>query len=116
MANREIKKVSIDGYALRSAINDAGYSIRRMATEVNRSDRQIRHYLDSNEMPIELYEKICDVIDYNKPMPKANERHMNNLVKKLKNGITQAKGVDADFLYITVGDAKRVLKMLEEEK
>ena len=35
-----------------------------------------------------------------------NER----LIKRLKQGIATAKGVDGDFVYVTVGDAKRILK------
>lgn len=38
-----------------------------------------------------------------------------NLVKRLKRGIEVAKGVDGDFVYITIGDAKRILKLLEEK-
>ena len=37
------------------------------------------------------------------------------LIKKLKRAIEELKGIDGDFLYITVGDAKRILKLLEKD-
>ena len=42
-------------------------------------------------------------------------KNTENLVKRLKRGIEVAKGVDGDFVYITIGDAKRILKLLEEK-
>ena len=39
-----------------------------------------------------------------------------NLVKRLKSQIAEAREVDGDFAYITVGDAKRILKLLEREQ
>ena len=38
-----------------------------------------------------------------------------NLVQRLKSQIAAAKEIDGDFAYITVGDAKRILKLLEEQ-
>ena len=38
------------------------------------------------------------------------------LAKSLESGIATAKGVDGDFVYITVGDAKRILQMIEEKE
>ena len=48
-------------------------------------------------------------------MDKEQENKM--LIKHLQSGIATAKGVDGDFVYITVGDAKRILKAfgVEEE-
>lgn len=42
-------------------------------------------------------------------------KNTENLVKRLKRGIEVARGVDGDFVYITIGDAKRILKLLEEK-
>ena len=39
----------------------------------------------------------------------------DNLIKRLRTGIDTARGVDNDFVYITIGDAKRILRMLESE-
>jgi len=36
----------------------------------------------------------------------------DNLINRLKNGIETASGIDNDFVYITIGDAKRILRML----
>ena len=41
-------------------------------------------------------------------------KDMERLEKHLESGIATAKGVDGDFVYITVGDAKRILKMIKE--
>lgn len=43
-------------------------------------------------------------------------KNTENLIKRLKRGIETAKGIDADFVYITVGDAKRILRLLEQDK
>ena len=37
------------------------------------------------------------------------------LVKRLKRAIEESKGIDGDFVYITIGDAKRILKLLEKD-
>ena len=42
-------------------------------------------------------------------------KNTENLVKRLKRWIEVARGVDGDFVYITIGDAKRILKLLEEK-
>ena len=39
--------------------------------------------------------------------------HTKNLIRRLKSGIEVARNIDNDFVYITVGDAKRILKILE---
>lgn len=36
------------------------------------------------------------------------------LEKHLKAGIATAKGVDGDFVYLTVGEAKTILRILDE--
>ena len=38
------------------------------------------------------------------------------LVKHLKTGIETAKGIDSDFVYLTVGEAKMILEVIEELK
>ena len=38
-----------------------------------------------------------------------------NLIRRLKAQIAVAKEVDGDFAYITIGDAKRILRVLEEK-
>ena len=38
-----------------------------------------------------------------------------NLILRLKAQIAVAKEVDGDFVYITVGDAKRILKAIDKE-
>ena len=43
-------------------------------------------------------------------------KNTENLMKRLQRGITVAKGIDNDFVFITIGDAKRLLKLLEEDK
>ena len=43
-------------------------------------------------------------------------KNTENLMKRLQRGITVAKGVDNDLVFITIGDAKRLLKLLEEDK
>lgn len=40
----------------------------------------------------------------------------DRLKKRLERGIATAKGVDGDFVYITIGDAKRILQMIEERE
>ena len=37
------------------------------------------------------------------------------LVKRLKRAIEESKGIDGDFVYITIGDAKRILKLLDQD-
>ena len=39
-----------------------------------------------------------------------------NLIQRLKAQIAVAKEVDGDFVYITVGDAKRILKAINKEE
>ena len=36
------------------------------------------------------------------------------LVRHLKAGIETAKGIDGDFVYVTVGEAKMILEVIEE--
>ena len=43
-------------------------------------------------------------------------KNTDNLIKRLQRGIVTAKGIDNDFVFITIGDAKRLLKLLEEDK
>ena len=43
-------------------------------------------------------------------------KNTENLMKRLQRGIAVAKGVDNDFVFITIGDAKRLLKLLEADK
>ena len=43
-------------------------------------------------------------------------KNTENLIKRLRRGIATAKGIDNDFVFITIGDAKKILKMLEEDK
>ena len=38
------------------------------------------------------------------------------IAKHLQNGIDTAKGIDEDFVYITVGEAKIILQVIEELK
>lgn len=40
--------------------------------------------------------------------------NLDNLKKKMKNAIENAKGFDDDYIYITVGEAKLILKKIEE--
>lgn len=42
------------------------------------------------------------------------ENRTDILVKHLKTGIETAKGIDEDFVYITVGEAKMILEVIEE--
>lgn len=42
------------------------------------------------------------------------ENHTDILVKRLETGIETAKGIDGDFVYITVGEAKRMLRIIKE--
>lgn len=44
------------------------------------------------------------------------ENRTDILVKHLKAGIETAKGVDGDFVYVTVGEAKMILEVIEELK
>jgi len=44
------------------------------------------------------------------------ENRTDILVKNLKAGIETAKGIDEDFVYITVGEAKIILQVIEELK
>lgn len=39
-----------------------------------------------------------------------------NLMKRLKRGIETAHGDNGDFVYITIGEAKKILELLEEEQ
>lgn len=43
-------------------------------------------------------------------------KNTENLIKRLRRGIVTAKGIDNDFVFITIGDAKKILKMLEEDQ
>ena len=43
-------------------------------------------------------------------------KNTENLIKRLQRGIVTAKGIDNDFVFITIGDAKRLLKLLEADK
>ena len=43
-------------------------------------------------------------------------KNTENLIKRLQRGIVTAKGIDNDFVFITIGDAKRLLKLLEDDK
>ena len=40
----------------------------------------------------------------------------DNLVKRLKRGIEAAHGDNGDFVYITIGEAKKILKLIEEDR
>ena len=42
------------------------------------------------------------------------ENHTDILVKHLKAGIETAKGIDGDFVYVTVGEAKIILDVIKE--
>lgn len=42
------------------------------------------------------------------------ENRTDILVKHLKTGIETAKGIDEDFVYITVGEAKMILEVIKE--
>ena len=42
-------------------------------------------------------------------------KNTENLIKRLRRGIATAKGIDNDFVFITIGDAKKILKMLDEK-
>ena len=44
------------------------------------------------------------------------ENNTDIIVKHLKSGIETAKGIDDDFVYITVGEAKIILEVIEELK
>lgn len=44
------------------------------------------------------------------------ENNTDILVKHLKTGIDTAKGIDEDFVYITVGEAKIILQVIDELK
>ena len=42
------------------------------------------------------------------------ENNTDIIAKHLQNGIDTAKGIDEDFVYITVGEAKRILEVIDE--
>lgn len=42
------------------------------------------------------------------------ENRTDILVKHLKAGIETAKGIDGDFIYVTVGEAKIILDVIKE--
>ena len=44
------------------------------------------------------------------------ENNTDIIVKHLQTGINTAKGIDEDFVYITVGEAKIILQVIEELK
>lgn len=48
-------------------------------------------------------------------LPKIEYR-TDTLEQHLKNGIDTAKGINGDYMYITVGDAKILLRMISELK
>jgi len=48
--------------------------------------------------------------------PLKQEAHTDVLVKHLKSGIETAQGIDDDFVYITVGEAKIILQVIDELK
>lgn len=112
MSNRIIPKIQINGKELREEIEKAGYSLRTLGHDIGYSDRQIRTYLKENQMTKDMYAAIIEKLCPKNQLSKKNK----NLVQRLKAQIAVAKEVDGDFVYITVGDAKRILKMIEEEK
>ena len=67
MANRNIRKTTIDCQRLLKAISDTGYSIRSLAKMVSRSDRTIRYYLKQVVMPDLLLDDICHFVNYDRP-------------------------------------------------
>lgn len=42
------------------------------------------------------------------------ENNTDIIAKHLQNGIDTAKGIDEDFVYITVGEAKMILEVIDE--
>ena len=42
------------------------------------------------------------------------ENNTDMIAKHLQNGIDTAKGIDEDFVYITVGEAKMILEVIDE--
>lgn len=58
MANREIKKVCIDGKVIKNRIYEHGYSINSIAKKIGIGEWSIRYYLKQNLMPEYLIDKI----------------------------------------------------------
>ena len=44
------------------------------------------------------------------------ENNTDIIIKHLQTGIDTAKGIDDDYVYITVGEAKIILQVIEELK
>ena len=63
MGNKPILKIKIDGKALKEQIYNKGYTLNSIAKEIGVSSRTIRHYLDINEMPPYIHEKIYTVVE-----------------------------------------------------
>lgn len=64
MANREIKKVCIDGEIIKKRIYEHGYSLRSFSKKIGIGDRTLRNYLEKNLMPDYIMDKI-DQLFYN---------------------------------------------------
>ena len=42
-------------------------------------------------------------------------KNTENLIKRLKAQIKEAREIESDWAYVTIGDAKKILKLLEED-
>ena len=63
MANRPIMKIKIDGEMLKKQIFDKGYSLNSISKEIGVSSRTLRGYLNKNEMPPYIHEKIYVIVE-----------------------------------------------------
>ena len=62
MPNKRIEKIPIDSSVIIKNIENARYSINKLANEVGYSSRQIRNYINKGEMPKHLFIKIDNIL------------------------------------------------------
>lgn len=58
MANREIKKICINGEIIKKEIYEHGFSLRSFSKKIDINDRTLRSYLKKNLMPEYIMDKI----------------------------------------------------------
>lgn len=62
MANKPIKKLSFNGEFLKKVIYRKHYSLRSFAKKIGISDRQLREYIKTNLMPVDLKNTINNTL------------------------------------------------------
>ena len=91
MANREQKKVKIDGNKLMSLIKSCGYSLKTLSDKTTRSDRSIRYAINYQSMPEDLFQEIEHALDIDLTEVLINPESVNRERRTRKNIISLAE-------------------------